>query len=219
MKKKTAKEIVAENLESLKNHNHAELTAWGKMNGFDSRAGFSAYKKALLTSGIDYDAMKAEKRAAKQAAAEATAVHEIMLYTDAKARTDRFAICNKNGDPVWYGKFFDDDRDYSGEQSTGEMAAAKKAVWLASKVKDVLGASTIRLTLMVDAEWLTWANLVQQGRDGGGKARALGEAATKAGVVLTVQHIPGAENPADKYTICTGFQKYDIESLVLQFAA
>ena len=53
-----------------------------------------------------------------------------------------------------------------------KSAAAKKAVWLAFKVKETLGLSAIKLALKVDAEWLCYANAVRQGKKGGGRARA-----------------------------------------------
>ena len=140
---------------------------------------------------------------------ETTKTIEITLYTDAKAKTDRFAICNAEGEAVWYGKFFADDRDYNGEQSTGEMAAAKKAVWLAKKVADETGAKA-RLTLKTDAEWLTWANYCDPGSKQGGKARELAKAAAYYGVELEVEHVKGAANPADVWTTASGFKKYDL---------
>lgn len=197
------------------------LLDWAKHHGLDSRAGFSAFKKALLAEGIDYDALRAEKRVARAAETEAKATASLILFADAKARTQRFAICNAKGEPVWYGRFFDDDRDFNGEQSSGEMAAAKKAVWFASKIKDTIGAEAIRLTLKIDAEWLTWANEVGSPTDDGkrgGKARSLGEMAQRFGVVLTVEHIAGVSNPADQYTVAHGFKKWqdnDLTALVI----
>jgi len=216
MSKPTTKSLVEANIEALRAMNHSELFAWSRANGLDSRAGFSAFKKALLASGIDYDALRSEKRAEQAADREAKATASLIFFCDAKARTDRFAICNAKGEPVWHGRFFSDDRDYNGEQSSGEMAAAKKAVWLASKIKETIGAEAIRLTLKIDAEWLTWANQVGKPNDDGkrgGKARALGELARKFGVVLTVEHIPGIENPADQYTVATGFKKWQDNDL------
>jgi hypothetical protein len=143
----------------------------------------------------------------------------LTMFSDAKARKDRFAICDAVGKPLWFGKFFDNDKDYNGEQSSGEMAAAKKAVWLTSKIKEAVGADTIRLTLKVDAEWLTYANGVALGDEGaGGKARALGFAARRLGVDLWVEHIRGVDNPADAYTVGTGFKswkKNDLKALVV----
>jgi len=219
MAKLTIKSKTLAALEELRGMDHRDLTGWAKGNGMDSAAGFSAFKKALLENGIDFDALRQEARGAQGAALAAQATASLTLFSDAKAKNDRFGICDKSGNPVWYGKFFDNDRDYNGEQSSGEMAAAKKAVWLASKVKEAIGAPALALTLKVDAEWLCWANAVRMGAksDVGGKARPLGEMAQKLGVVLTVEHIPGTENPADKYTVCTGFLKYsetDIKTLV-----
>src|SRR5690606_10267266 len=158
----------------------------------------AAWKKALADAGIDYNSMRDARREEKQSQREAAVTHTLTLYTDAKARTDRFAVCDAGGEPVWYGKFFDGDRDYNGEQSSGEMAAAKKAVWLASKVAEAVGG-VVKLTLKVDAEWLTWANCSDPKR--GGKAKDLRHAAERLGVVLEVEHISGTSNPADKWTV------------------
>lgn len=143
-------------------------------------------------------------------------MNKLMLFVDAKAKHDRFAICDCNGEPIWFGKFFETDCDYNGEQSTGEMAAAKKAVWLASKVAESLGEKAIKLTLMVDAQWLTWANAAKNfptDRKTGGKARVLMYAARRLGVDLTVEHVAGKDNPADKYTICAGYKKWSDNNL------
>lgn len=218
MPKITTKALVQANLEALRGMAHGELFAWSRTNGLDSRAGFSTFKKALLAEGIDYDALRAEKHAARAAETEVKATASLILFADAKARTSRFAICNAKGEPVWYGRFFGDDRDFNGEQSSGEMAAAKKAVWFASKIKDTIGAEAIRLTLKIDAEWLTWANEVRSGGTSGGKARPLGEMAQRLGVVLTVEHIAGVSNPADQYTVASGFKKWqdnDLTALVV----
>ena len=102
--------------------------------------------------------------------------------------------------------FFSDDRDYDGSQWSGELTAAKKAVWLASKVKEAIDTDTIKLTLKVDAEWLCHANNVKSGDRGGGRARELGLAARRLGVKLEVEWIPGVQNPADRFTLATGYK-------------
>ena len=141
---------------------------------------------------------------------------KLILFSDAKASKERFAICDKNGNPIWHGRFFENERDFNGEQSSGELAAAKKAVWLASKVKEAIGEEDLFLELRVDAEWLTWANEVGQEDDQGqgGKARVLGSQAKKFGIELEVVHIPGQENPADQFTTCTGFKKWSDNNLI-----
>lgn len=215
--KTPVREIVGQNIDELRNMTtHKELFDWAKAHGIDSAAGFASFKKSLLVGGIDYEALRAGVNKEHAAAGAASATHVVTLYSDAKAKFDRFGITDANGNPVWFGKFFDDDRDYNGEQSSGEMAAAKKAVWLASKVKDAIGAQAIRLELFVDAEWLCYANNVEAGEASGGKARALAYAAQRLGVVLNVNWIQGTENPADKFTTCAGFKKWqdtDLASL------
>jgi hypothetical protein len=210
-KKKTAKQVVAENLASLQSMSCAELTAFGKSAGFDSASGFGSFKRALAAAGVDYDALRLAAREAKAEAREAACSHEVTLYSDAKARTGRFAIFDSAGEPVWFGRFFDDDSDFSGEQSTGEMSAAKKAVWLARQVANAIGCQAIRLRLLVDAEWLTWANGTDPDR--GGKAKALRVAAERANVVLRIEHVAGTANPADKYTVAGGYKRWQDNDL------
>jgi len=219
-KKQTAKQLVADHLEQLRTLDCAGLTAFGKEHGYDSRAGFASYKKALLAAGIDYDAIRETHREEQREQRLSACTHQIILFSDAKSRTERFGIADAAGNPVWFGRFFDDDRDFNGEQSSGEMAAAKKAVWLASQVAKAIGARTIRLRLKVDAEWLTWANATDE--KVGGKARALRQAAERLNVVLEVEHVAGATNPADKLTVCSGFKKWqdnDLRALAEPIAA
>ena len=216
MKKITTKEKVNQNLDALKGMSHGELFKWARSNEINSAPAFSAFKKALLEHEIDYDKMRLEKRIEKHEIMKEAATVTLILYSDAKARTNRFGICDKNGNPVWFGMFFDRD-DFNGEQSSGEMEAAKKAVWLASKVMKSLKTTAINLHLNVDAEWLVWANQTHTHDERGGKARDLGIYAEKLGVVLHVEHIPGEKNPADKYTICSGVKHWhqnDLSSLV-----
>lgn len=226
--KTTAKQIVEAEIETLRGMAHGDLFKFARAQGIDNAAAFSSFKRALLTHGIDYSALRGadrfQRRAILQREARNAALNEIaagaelIFYTDAKARTERFAVCDKNGDPIWYGRFFPNDTDFNGEQSSGEMAAAKKAVWLAGKVREALGLGAIHLTLRVDAEWLCWANSVATDDNSkiGGKARVLGEFAQRMGIILKVEHIPGASNPADQYTVCSGFKNWrdnDLRSL------
>lgn len=204
----TILEKVKEAAETLKTLDQPELTSWAKENGMDNRAAFSRFKKALLEIGVDYDELRRRRRQAKREAMESAATASLTLYSDAKARLARYAVCDKDGDPVWYGIFFEDDRDFDGEQSSGELAAAKKAIWLAGKVREALGLDAIRLTLRVDAEWLCWANAAAKGERGGGKARVLTKQAERYGVLLTVEWIAGEDNPADKFTVTSGFQSW-----------
>jgi hypothetical protein len=207
----TIKDKVTTNIELLATFNHIQLRDWAKANGMDSAPGFARFKTALKTNGIDYAALRQASRAIDQAKTEALCTHQVTFYSDAKAKNDRFAICDKGGEPVWHGQFFD-DRNYNGEQSSGEMAAALKAVWLASKVKEALGAETLKLILKVDAEWLCWAN----DTDGkGGKAVKLAQEAKRFGLLLEIEHVYGTQNPADHYTLeKKGFKKWQDNDLV-----
>lgn len=58
-KKQTIKEKVIANSELLNSYTTSqELRTWALMNGLDSAAGFSSFKKALIEIGIDYDMWK-----------------------------------------------------------------------------------------------------------------------------------------------------------------
>lgn len=201
MKKVSIKSQVVNAIETLRPMGHGELFAWAKENGMNTRAGFSAFKRALLENGINYDELRADHKAAKADALSASITHEVTLFSDAKASCDRFAICEADGEPVWYGRFFDDDRDgYNGEQSSGELSAALKAIWLASKIKEAAGLPAIRLHLIVDANWLCTLS---------GKASALAKAATRHNIELEMEWIKGTENPADQWTVSKGFQRWN----------
>lgn len=191
----TIAQLVAENIDHLRTLDRPALREWAIENGLDSAAGFSRFKKALTEHGIAY---------ATAGRTVSTPTHELRLYSDAKVSKDRFAIVFGESEPAWYGKFFGD----VDEQSRGEMEAAKKAVWFASKVAETAG-TPLRLNLFVDAQWLQYAN----GTEGGGKAAELRSYASKMGIELVVTWIPGYENPADAYTVCTGFQKWN-ESII-----
>ena len=138
---------------------------------------------------------------------------EVVLTSDAYGKGDKFAILGGlHDEPLWYGLFFENGM----EQSAAEMDAAKKAVWLAAKIGEWLTekfgrAVQIKLTLRTDAQWLTFANGDGRNSDGsryGGNARALSAAADRAGIQLQVVHIPGDENPADRYTRQRGYMKH-----------
>jgi len=129
-------------------------------------------------------------------------IPSIELYSDAKASTGRFGICGANGEPVWYGRFFEDDTDFTGEQSSGELSAARKAVWVASKA-----GSSVHLRLWVDAQWLTTLS---------GKAAVLAKDAQRLGIDLEIRWVRGSRNPADRLTTERGYQRWqdaDLPSL------
>jgi len=204
----TITRLVSAHVRELSTFTRNQLTDWGRVHHIDTGLKFSAYKKALLAHGIDYDAMKLHDRLDATTALAEAASASVTLYTNATATTSRFAICDKNHNPIWYGTFYGKDLEYNGGQASGELAAAKKAIWLASKVKEKLHLPAIRCTLKVQAEWLTGANTVRHRENGGGQARSLGSLANRSAVLLTVEHIASADNPAEKYTTASGFLKW-----------
>lgn len=178
--------------EELKKMSLAELTRFG-MEHFKTRQAFSAYKRALKSIGIDYETLRRSTIETRRKENEQKATVAITLYSDASADYNRFCIWSGElREAVWFGNFYNPPY----EQSAAELDAAEKAVWFASKVKEALKLPAIKLVLKVDAQWLCWANGIERG----GKARVLGKAADKLGVALEVEHIAGAENPADTLT-------------------
>jgi len=210
-KKQTAKQFVAEHAGALRAAtDHRDLTRTGKEGGFDSRAGFTAYKKALLEAGVDYSAMRAGCRAADLKATAAAATHSLTLYTDASL--GGFAVTDENGEPLWYGRFFDGEGE---RQSDAELGSAKKAVWLAGKVREVLGAPVLALTLRTDCTWLTYQDSPKR------KGFVLTKLAKRYGILLSVQWVVGRKNLADHYSRTRGFKKWqanDLTALALPIA-
>lgn len=184
-----------------------ELRQWAVSKGMDNRAAFPRFKNALLDIGVDYAAIRAGRTAERREELDTAITHRVTLYSDAKASQDRYAITDADGSPLWYGRFFDSDRDYDGEQSSGELAAASKAIWLASKVAEAIGSTAIRLDLYVDAQWLLYQDGPKQ------KGFALTRAANRLNVDLHLHWIPGKENPADEWTTASGYKKWQDNDL------
>lgn len=202
--KKTIAQVVTENKDrALECGTTKELYLLGKELGFDNRSAFPRYKAALLNIGIDYDAVKRAAAEQREATLEASVTEEVTLYSDAKARCERFAICDRSGAVVWYGRFFDGE---GSEQSAAELEAALKAIWLASKIRNEVCEQnkTIKLNLIVDAQWLVTLS---------GNAAALSEAARRFNIKLNVEWISGRANPADKWTTESGFKKWSDNNL------
>lgn len=212
MKKLTIKEKVSQAAEVLKTMTtHSQLRDWAISNEMDNRSAFPKFKDALLSIGIDYELIRSGIATQKHEELVSKITHEITLFSDAKCSAGRYGICDRDGNVVWYGRFFDNDD--AGEQSRAELCAAEKAVWLASKVKEALGADAIRLNLIVDAQWLCYQN------HGGQKGYVLTQKAKKHNIDLYVEWIAGTENPADKWTTADGYKKWnenDLQSLAKQ---
>lgn len=208
---KTIEENVINNIKILKEMNIKELNLWGKEQGYNTAQSFGRFKKMLEKNNIPYLKLRYEYNEKKYDELKNKVKYEVTLITDGSAKHNKFAITNKNGEPLWFGKFFSSDLDYNGEQSTSEMAAAKKGVWLAHKVAKAIGEDIIELNLKTDAQWLCWATDFRHNK--GGKAKNLKRLADKYNVILNVEHIEGSANPADKYSRNIGFKKWSDNNL------
>lgn len=206
MKSKTTKQLVSEHTERVKSFKSTqEISAFIAEIGCKTQQRWGKAIAAIIEAGgPDYYALRGETRAATAADLSASVTHEVELFVDAKARCQRFAICNNFGQPTWYGIFFEDDQSFSygdrNEQSACECAAARKAIWLASKIKEASGAKAIRLILNVDAQWLCTL---------AGKASILASDARRLNVDLVMNWIPGTSNPADRWTTASGFKRWN----------
>lgn len=206
MKKQTISQQVAANAEMLKAFKtHSALRGWAIDNGMDNRSAFPKFKAALLEIGVDYNALRGGAQEQTQNELVSKITKTVTLFTDAKASAGRFGICDANGHVLWHGRFFDEDD--AGEQSRAELCAAKKAVWLASKIKEESGQEAIELVLMTDAQWLTYQD------HSGQKGYALTVMARKYSINLKVEWLPGTENPADQWTVASGFKKWSDNNL------
>lgn len=186
-----------------------EITAFITEIGCKTQQRWGKAVAAIIEcGGPDYYWLRGETRAASAEALRQSTTHEVELYVDAKARCQRFAITDAAGQPVWYGIFFEDDQSFSygdrNEQSACECAAARKAIWLASKIKEAAGQKAINLVLNVDASWLVTL---------AGKATILATDARRFNIDLHMNWVPGTTNPADKFTIASGYRKWDSERL------
>lgn len=134
-------------------------------------------------------------------------VATLTLFSDGDPYSMHFSICSEHGVPVWSDCLRSDE--FNGYQPGADMAAAMKAVWLASKVRDAVEANEVRLTLKVDAEWLKYANEVFNGGGRGKKARDLGYYAQRLRVNLTVSHTKSADNAAHQHNIRREFKQWE----------
>ena len=209
MKKLTTKKFVEENIKILQMMTRGQIINFAQKSGYNNASAFSHVKKNLLQNGIDLDKMREEETGERKAVLS-EAKHEVCFYSDANAGYGKFGITDENGNPIWWGKFFDDDVD---EQSKSELAAAKKAVWLAGIIREQIGEESIKLTLKVDAEWLCFAN-EYNGSGYGGKATQLARKAVACGVHLVVEHVSSEQNKADQFTRKIGFKKWQNNDLV-----
>lgn len=208
--KLTVKQIVEQNREAaLAAKTSLEIKAFIESIGCGTKQRWNKAVAAIIEiGGVDYYAARGEQRAATMETLRASVTHQVTLFVDAKARCQRFAICDVKGNVVWHGRFFDEDQSFSyghrNEQSACECAAARKAIWLASKIKEAVSSPAIQLILNVDAQWLT---------TGAGKASVLQSDARRFNIELELNWIQGTSNPADKWTTASDYKKWSDNDL------
>ena len=156
-----------------------------------------------MSIDVDYDELKKQRDMDSVEKIRLAVTHKVTLYSDYKQREGRYAVCDESGNVLWYGRLFDEIL----EQSSGELEAAQNACWLARKIGDAAGAEGIALTLFVDAEYLTYQEHPKQ------KGFRLTEFCNKNRISLNILHVPGTENPADKWTTERGFKKWSDNNL------
>ncbi len=137
---------------------HTEIYQWAINNGYNTQELFPIVKAELKkVLDIDYAEMReqsrqelAEKRhlAIEKLSAEAADAPLVELWAAASAN-GTFAIVSDE-DVVWYGTFHEDDFDFVGDLRSALRSVAKKAVWIAGKVREDMKAPAIRLTLHMD---------------------------------------------------------------------
>ena len=204
----TIKEKVEANWDALKTMDYRSLVAWAKENGIDNRQAYTRFRDEVEERGVEYNRLKNEYRDAKEREAEAeleSVTDQITLYCDAKGSNHRFAITDEEGEVLYGGPFFENEKM---GQAMAEMKAAKKTVWFARQVADFNSLEKVRLDLFVDAEWLCYANGTNYAWSSGGKAKELGKYARYMGVALKVKHVPGKDNLANAFTEDKGYVRW-----------
>ena len=165
----------------------------------------SVFKKIRKIRKMDYD--KIQKKFDKLNGAK----QKVEFYVDANQNHNKFGITDEEGTPLWWGDF----ENTPSSQAQAELEAAKKAVWLARKIRKEIGKKSINLYLKVDAQWLEWANKYD-GSKLGGQAAQLAILAMACKVDLFVIHVPSSRNLADEFTRKPGgkgWEENDLKSL------
>ncbi len=191
----------------LRSYTQPELNDWAKRQGIDDKVSFIKFKKALMQIGIDYNALKQAYHEKKEEELASLCTHQVTLIADAEQTNKRYAICDIIGNVLWHGKFFDYEPE---SQADAQLDAAKKAIWLAGKIKETIKSPAIRLNLRVDAEWISWQD---------SDRRVLEMLAKKNSIELKIDPVPSSDNLADNWTVKTGFKKWqenDLETLAIK---
>lgn len=149
--------LIAEHKAELKAmESHKELNAFAETHSLMTKQDFPKFKHCLLKIGVRYDQLRQAYRESYEASleekaaelAESTDVATVCLWSAASEGDDgsgAFAVVDFDDIPVWYGRFFDNDRiRVAGDLISAEQSAADKAVWIAHKALEAAGHDTGR---------------------------------------------------------------------------
>ena len=204
----TAQAAVRNNREVLGSMtSHTELFIWATENGIDNASLFTKFKTELRKQlHIDYDELRQKAFDARTAelAEQAADAPQVTLYAAGDSEVDSFAVCNEDGEDPWYGTFHDNDRVT--DQDGADLAAARKAIYLAGKARDQEDLEVIRLRLVVSNHRVT--------------AEAVQRDSLRHKVFVTIEVVDiGEDNPALEVCRLPGFRTWREVSLTDLVAA
>lgn len=181
-------------------HRHTGKTLWPKIK-----------TELRKQCGIDMDQLKADAAQAmadkaRTLSQDAAGAPVVELYTAAElvekpSRDDEdeieivpvFAICDRDGNPVWFNSLHPKDREKVTTELDAAADVARKAVWLAGQVRDDQGLEVVRVILHHNHPGLD--------------AEALARAGVKHLVAVQLVHVDDPEaNPAT--SICLDAHGY-----------
>lgn len=190
---------VAEHADTLRDiTTHRELRAWAEGQDLTDPASQWVKVKTELRKqlDLDYDQLRAdtldsESKALAEAGDDAPTIH---LCVAGDAEVNSYAVCAADNDSEsWYGEYHSKDRVYvEGDELSAEKSAAEKAVFLAGKVREAIGADVVRLTILTTHPDLDAADVAAT--------------ANRARVVVTVEHTE--QNPAVALTRAPGYRTW-----------
>ena len=178
---------------------HKELYKFAVEKGLTNSAlEFFYFKDALFEIGINYYRLEEDTLNEMESILEEKNEvlrkkinKKIVLYSSASFTDKSFAICDIYFDPVWFGTFFKDPKNYS----NACLDSAQKAIYAACEFKKQNEIEAIELKLIVDAQWLHTNYIYKK------MSIVLSQQAIKNNIVLDLQSTYASNNPANKYIL------------------
>lgn len=191
-----ARETVKSHAEELRAMtSHGDLYQFAVDQHLNTTSLFPKFKSELWKQlDISYDDIRSSALRARAAeiAEAAQSAPWVTLYTHGDAEVSAYAVCGEQGENAWYGEFHAEDREFRGDQTSADISAAAKAVFLAGQVRSELELPAIRLRLC------TPNHEVDQ--------EQLAAAATRARVAVTIEVVE--DNPAVEVVRLPGWQSW-----------